>query len=1302
MKRITLLLISLFFVQYVSANKHITPPVKSGKKTLVAPPNDDCANATTLTVNAGTACTATTTASFTAATASTEGNLCTTISGQDIWYQFTATATTHTIALSGFTGTPQPTMLVLYEGSCGALSQLYCSANNVIIASGLTPGTVYKLRTYFNLTNPSLATSFNICVTTPPASSNLDCSINTINYSFETPAPPAGAGWPTFINDYTVQGWRTTNNDHIMEFWPSPSAEGVTAFQGVQFIELNANANQGTMGVYQDYATPQPTVFTIKFAHRGRVGTDVCKLSAGPPGGTLDQIIQVSTSNAAWVHYGEAPNAAITYTVPAGQTVTRFYFQAVSTATGDTSTGNFLDAIQFTAQNQIITDTPYYMPCGMLSIDVESAGIGSWTPHADNPGTATISDPTSQNITISNFSTPGTYYFDWGTSNCISTMEVEFTGAEPPSPTVTNVSYCQGTTATAPVIPVDDPTNVVEWLTGNGWSVTPPVINTATLGSTTYFVRQVTVNDCQSVPVQIIITIVEPSPTVTSFTLPAAVCDIAPNVTPTPATGFTAGGIYSSTPGLDIDAATGEIDVVNSTPGTYTVTYTVAANPAMCLQAGSSTANITIAGAPVLATADDIALCDNDFDGLATFNLNPAGTQVINGQTGFTVTYHESLAEAEAGTGAITTPNAYPSEVVNTQTIYIRVVPTGTTTNCYAIETVQLVVNPKPATPVMTNYVLCDDASTTGEATVFDLTTKNAQAVGSDATLEVSYYISQAAAEAGTAPIAAPQAYTNTANPQIIWVRVQNSFDCYSVASFNLVVNPLPPVNATITPLQVCEDENGEGTFTLTQANANVIANPANYTFSYYTTQALAEDGTDALDASSYTTATTTVYVRVVNNATGCLTVAPVQLNVIERPVTVVATPLEACDGLPNNGTAVFDLTVAGAEVINGQTGLTVTYHTTQLAAENGTGAITSPATYTSSTSVPVIYIRVIQTGTTTNCATVEPVQLIVHPNPEIPAIASYVLCDDNNSPDGVEVFDLTTLNDDVTSDPNAVVTYYASQQDALAGTPQIAAPATFQSGNATLWVRVASQFGCASVASFNLVVNPLPAVNTAMEPFYACEETPNEGIFNLDEIAPVVTNGVSGLSVAYYLTLDDAQTGNNPLNSPYSSPDATIYVKVINNVTGCATVTTAQLDVLPAPIAPIVPPIEECDFNNDNVATFNVNEALDYILSYMGGTVVLTVHETLADATFGANALSDAEIAAYENIQAYTTNGVQTLYINVASNQTECFDIAEVQLIVHPVPEAVTPAEPYELCDNGASDTDGTAVFNLTTYQDE
>ena len=80
--------------------------------------------------------------------------------------------------------------------------------------------------------------------------------------------------------------------------------------------------------------------------------------------------------------------------------------------------------------------------------------------------------------------------------------------------------------------------------------------------------------------------------TTTSITinaLPTATIDYAGS--PYCATGIAtvtqtgqAGGTYSSTAGLTINAATGDIDLVASTPGTYTVTYTLLVEPAAIQQ----------------------------------------------------------------------------------------------------------------------------------------------------------------------------------------------------------------------------------------------------------------------------------------------------------------------------------------------------------------------------------------------------------------------------------------------------------------------------------------------------------------------------------------------------------------------------------------------------------------------------------------------------------------------------------------------------------------------------------------------
>ncbi|MGQ2984951.1 T9SS type B sorting domain-containing protein [Flavobacterium sp.] len=666
MKKITLLIISLllyFNSYYGFANNNALPPV-----------NDECASATLLTVNTGQSCSSTTTASLSTATVSAQANTCSVMNGGDVWYQFTATSTAHTISLSGFATAAQPAVLTLYQGDCGSLTQLYCSSNNVIIATGLTAGTVYKLRTFYNLNSPNNNSGFTICVTTPPApssSNQTNCLVTTINYSFESPPPPAPTTFPVFLNHNAVQGWRTTASDQMMEFWVVPNYENVPSYDGVQFIELNANL---VSGVYQDYGTPQPTVFNYGFAHRGRQGTDTCQLLAGPPGGPYTPVHTATTGNTAWVYYTG------TYTVPAGQTTTRFIFQSVSSV-GGVSVGNYLDAISFTANNGILSANPLNMGCGTGTANVSAAGTGMWVAHPDNPSTPTIANPTGNNTTISNFGPQGVYRFDWTTAYCTSTLLINYNGQEPAPPVVAPVSYCQGQTA-VPLTATALPGHTLNWYPDDG-NFGAPTPSTAAIGSTTYYVSQTTADGCESVVDAIVVTVNTATPPVTGFTLPATVCNGGGNVTPTTTAGFSAGGQYSGGTGLTIDPSTGEIDMVTTTPGTYTVTYQITEDLSVCLIGGSSTANITINDTPdapvVTITQPTCAVpsgsitVDSPLGAGLTYSIDgtnyQAGTQFSNLAGGTYTVYAKGVGGCISSTGGNSVNNAVTTPAVATYTV---------------------------------------------------------------------------------------------------------------------------------------------------------------------------------------------------------------------------------------------------------------------------------------------------------------------------------------------------------------------------------------------------------------------------------------------------------------------------------------------------------------------------------------------------------------------------------------------------------------------------------------------------------
>ena len=144
--------------------------------------------------------------------------------------------------------------------------------------------------------------------------------------------------------------------------------------------------------------------------------------------------------------------------------------------------------------------------------------------------------------------------------------------------------------------------------------------STTTTQTTTTFVDvapgtyTLTVHDtatgCFSNPITITIDPVVFVDPVTTFSYTTPVCEGDVNILPdTSSVGFATGGVYSAVPsGLVIDAATGEVDLTSSLPGIYTITYSIAADVANCINASSSTFNLTI-NSKEIVTFDMVEVC---------------------------------------------------------------------------------------------------------------------------------------------------------------------------------------------------------------------------------------------------------------------------------------------------------------------------------------------------------------------------------------------------------------------------------------------------------------------------------------------------------------------------------------------------------------------------------------------------------------------------------------------------------------------------------------------------------------------
>ncbi|MBC1372165.1 DUF5011 domain-containing protein [Listeria booriae] len=177
--------------------------------------------------------------------------------------------------------------------------------------------------------------------------SEVESPIKLVNGSFEEPQI---ARSNAMFDASEVPGWKTTATDNTIElqrnynnFW------GMDAADGEQWAELNANMNSA---LYQDIDTTPGTKIRWKVSHRGRDGVDTAEVRFGAPNQSLQLMATMASDGTAWKEYQG------TYTIPEGQTVTRFEFQAISTADGDLTRGNYLDNIVFSSpSNLVVTDS---------------------------------------------------------------------------------------------------------------------------------------------------------------------------------------------------------------------------------------------------------------------------------------------------------------------------------------------------------------------------------------------------------------------------------------------------------------------------------------------------------------------------------------------------------------------------------------------------------------------------------------------------------------------------------------------------------------------------------------------------------------------------------------------------------------------------------------------------------------------------------------------------------------------------------------------------------------------------------
>ncbi len=503
--------------------------------------------------------------------------------------------------------------------------------------------------------------------------------------------------------------------------------------------------------------------------------------------------------------------------------------------------------------------------------------------------------------------------------------------------------------------------------------------------------------------------------------------------------------------------------------------------------------------APVANAPSPIEFCDPDSDGYGVFDLGSRDAEVTGGDPSLEVSYHETAADAMSGSNPLSSP--YVNINIDSQTVYVRVESGTIATDCASFTELQLTVSPTPQLGAAAVSPLreCDGPEADGIAE-FDLTDRLAeilQELADPSLYTVRFYEDATEAELGdpSDAIASPFSYSVT-DPfgQTLTVRVEdNATGCFKLTALELVVDPLP-VAVVAPPLEQCDDDVADGltVFDLTDRDAQITGGEGSSAVAYYETLAQAELGTGAVaDPTAYTNTSVggapanpqTLWAVVTDTGTGCTATTTLTIRVLPRPTPTQDMPeLVLCDETDTGDLVeTFDLTADEPLLLNGEAGVTASYHETLFDAQQGQAALADPSAYENTSSPQVIYARVANGAT--GCYAIVEIGLRVDPLPTVPqgGVEGMVICELGS--DGAAQFDLAQRDAEILDgqDPALfTVTYHDSQGDADALEDALGSPYANTSNPQVVYVAVTDNAtGCSiSTLSFELEVQEAARAN--------------------------------------------------------------------------------------------------------------------------------------------------------------------------------------------------------------------------------
>ena len=491
-------------------------------------------------------------------------------------------------------------------------------------------------------------------------------------------------------------------------------------------------------------------------------------------------------------------------------------------------------------------------------------------------------------------------------------------------------------------------------------------------------------------------------------------------------------------------------------------------------------------------------------------------------------------------------------------------------------------------------------------STEFNLEDNTSLILGTQNNVSVTYHISENDANIGINSLFSP--YPNVGSPQTIYARItNNNTGCFDLTEFELNVSSGPDFMQPSTFNTCDSDDDGDATngftlFDLDSKNDEILDGQSDTVLnvSYHETQFNAENDLGHLP-SPYYSDNQQIFVRIEDIANpDCNSVTTMNLNVVPLP-TFNNTTLIQCDedGIPD-GITRFNLYEAENDITANASGITLKFHENILDAESDTNEVDG-TNYMNLSTPQTIHVQVIDD--TSGCISIAELVLNVSTT-QISDYQAPAQCDELDSEDGVNIFDLNAFTTDIQTINSITlpITYYETYQDALLEQNALATPYTNTNNpyTHTIYARAENANACYGISEVSLTVNPLPELLGDETTFYCLNTYPDT------------------------ITLEAGVLNDNPNNYTYiwSSGQMTNQIQI--NETGTYTVTVTNqfncskertITVEPSNIATI-DSVDIIDGNTSNTVIVNASGegTYEYALNTIEGILYLPYQ---SDTTF-------------------------------------------------------------------------------------